>query len=155
MLHKAPIDNALEELCRVHENNPNKYPFEFARSAFEELWWAWIEEIKDELRKVKKLLNKDRLRKEELKMAALTPTEHGTTFFSFPDTWNLRDPLQYYQRVIEARLTKQGWRQFWQTTHKGTSLNSKKAGETEPVHQVELGGNPAGIGPPPSAVLLS
>ena len=75
--------SALDELCRLHESNASKYTFEFIRGTFEELWWAWIEELKDQLRKVKKLLNKDRPRKDDLKLAALAPGPDGETFCTF------------------------------------------------------------------------
>ena len=56
--HKEPINFALTERCQLHETNPNKYSLEFIRGGFDELWWAWTEEIKEEMRSLRQFLGK-------------------------------------------------------------------------------------------------
>eukprot|EP00971_Amphidinium_carterae_P153660 3046823-Amphidinium_carterae.1 len=112
---------ALDALCRRHETDDHKYPLDFLRSAWEELAWRWVEELKEELRKCRKILGKEKMRRDELEFVALSPTSAGTAYVVYPNVFDLENPTGYYQRVVEQRLQERAQRALWDAAHARTS----------------------------------
>eukprot|EP00971_Amphidinium_carterae_P242230 4809862-Amphidinium_carterae.1 len=108
--HEEERSHALENLCRKHEQDDHKYPLDFVRGAWEELVWRWFEELKEELRRCRKVLGKEKMRRDELEFIALSPTTTGGAFMNYPRVFDLEDPQGYYQRVVEQRLQEKAQR---------------------------------------------
>eukprot|EP00971_Amphidinium_carterae_P323314 6425509-Amphidinium_carterae.1 len=84
MEHQEERMAALDWSCNRYEGDEHKFPLDFIRGVLEELHWHWGESLREEIRRCKKVAGKDRLRREELEMLALTPTASGRAFFQFP-----------------------------------------------------------------------
>ena len=83
--------------------------------------------MREEIRRCKRLLGKEKVRKDDLVRVALSPTPNGSTYFQFPTTYDLTDPACYYRRVIEKRLVGKAERAYWDCAHRVAPR--QKAGE--------------------------
>ena len=90
--HESELTACLEGLCRRHEQTDHKYTLEFSKGAWEELNWAWTEELRASIRDCKKLFGKERPRKDDLVSVALTQTAEGQAYFQYPTAFDLEDP---------------------------------------------------------------
>ena len=97
--HKAGRLRALEQIEQAHEADPEAWPETYCYSLWEELKAAWIEELREGRRRLRKLLNCEQPRKEDLRFVALAPGSG----FTFPTTFELDDPQGYYQKVCVPR----------------------------------------------------
>lgn len=100
--HKVDRLKALDQLEKAHEADPEAWPESYCFSLWEELKAAWVEELREERRKLCKILNTDQPRKEDLKFVALAPGSG----FRFPNTFRLDDPTSYYQTVCVPRQSR-------------------------------------------------
>eukprot|EP00971_Amphidinium_carterae_P043437 854826-Amphidinium_carterae.2 len=108
---------ALDNLCRKHETDEHKYPLDFLRGAWEELNWRWVEELKEELRKCRKILGKEKMRRDELEFVALSPTSLGQAFVTYPQVFDLDATNGYFQKIVEQRLHEKAQRALWDAAH--------------------------------------
>ena len=100
--HMAGRREALEQIEKAHEADPEAWPEAFCFSLWEELKAAWVEELRESRRRLCKVLNTDIPRKEDLKFIALAPGSG----FHFPTTFQLDDPQGYYQTVCVPRQNR-------------------------------------------------
>lgn len=100
--HKVDRLKALDQLVKAHEADPEAWPESYCFSLWEELKAAWVEELREERRKLCKILNTDQPRKEDLKFVALAPGSG----FRFPNTFRLDEPSSYYQTVCVPRQSR-------------------------------------------------
>ena len=100
--HMPGRKEALEQIEKAHEADPEAWPEAYCFSLWEELKAAWVEELRESRRRLCKVLNTDIPRKEDLKFIALAPGSG----FHFPTTFQLDDPGGYYQTVCVPRQNR-------------------------------------------------
>ena len=129
------------------------YTYEFCCSAWEQLWWRWLEEVKHRVRTLLRTVGREQCKKDEFALYALTPSpDDGAALFLFPQTFDLGDPDGYFQSVQVARRTTQARRLWWAGANK-QQLRGPRAGGEEPsptpagAQELHAG---AGEKPPPS-----
>ena len=123
--HKVDRLRALDQLEKAHEADPEAWPESYCFSLWEELKAAWVEELREERRKLCKMLNTDQPRKEDLKFVALAPSSG----FRFPNTFKLDDPASYYQTVCVPRQSRAIKSIIYAQLHH--KKQAPKVGETE------------------------
>ena len=129
--HKVDRLKALDQLEKAHEADPEAWPESYCFSLCEELKAAWVEELREERRKLCKILNTDQPRKEDLKFVALAPGSG----FRFPNTFRLDDPTSYYQTVCVPRQSRAIKSIIYSQLHQ--KRHAPKVGETEDGGQDE------------------
>ena len=101
--HKVDRLRALDQLEKAHDADPEAWPESYCFSLWEELKAAWVEELREERRKLCKMLNTDQPRKEDLKFVALAPSSG----FRFPNTFKLDDPTSPFACPARAEPSSQ------------------------------------------------
>ena len=140
--HKVDRLKALDQLERAHEADPEAWPESYCFSLWEELKAAWVEELREERRKLCKILNTDQPRKEDLKFVALAPGSG----FRFPNTFRLDDPTSYYQTVCVPRQSRAIKSIIYAQLHQ--KRHAPKVGETEEPGQDDADTGRIGRVPP-------
>ena len=137
--HKVDRLRALDQLEKAHDADPEAWPESYCFSLWEELKAAWVEELREERRKLCKLLNTDQPRKEDLKFVALAPNSG----FRFPNTFRLDEPNSYYQTVCVPRQSRAIKSIIYAQLHH--KKHAPKVGEVE-EDQTEDGGDTSRLG---------
>lgn len=107
---------ARDQLLEMHEHCPHRYPCEWVWDVWEELWWRWGEELREESSRLLRSLATDSPTKDELRWAAMTPDAGGEANLHFPSTFQLQDPDAYFLQVVEPRVQRAHERATWGLT---------------------------------------
>ena len=117
-IHAVAAKKGLDYLFEQSKHSPTQFIPESTFDVYEGLWWKYLEEIKDERRRLTAksgLKNPDH---QEWHLIVTTPVGPNLEpAFNFPNTWGLEDEDGYYQTEILPRLYRKGDRNFWAGVH--------------------------------------
>ena len=118
MEHSQERLDARDQLIDLHERQPHRYPCEWVWDVREELWWRWVEELKEEFRRLFRLLSTEAPSREEIRWAALAPDASGQANLRLPTAFQLGEAEGYFQQVVEARVKRGFERHVWEAAWK-------------------------------------
>ena len=112
-------EHAAQVLGEWHLGSPHKWPIQVVCEVWEELHWRFVEELKDELRKIKKLSGRESMTLQDLKFYALMPDEEGNPALSLPRTFDLHHPAGWFVTEVLPRIERRQERMLWKMTWEG------------------------------------
>ena len=84
---------AIAVLVALNEMDDGMYPAHWVFDTWEELNWMFVEGVRDEVRRLVKLLGKESPSMDELEKAAWVPQgPNNEPTFQYPDAFNMEDP---------------------------------------------------------------
>ena len=112
-------EHAARTLGEWHQAAPHKWPLQVLRDIWEELHWRFCEELKNELRKIKRLAGRETLTLQDLKFYALTPDESGNPPLELPRTFDVNYPEGWFVTEVLPRIERRQERMLWRMTWEG------------------------------------
>ena len=112
-------EHAARTLGEWHLGAPHKWPLPVLCEVWEELHWRFCEELKDQLRKIKKLAGRETMTLQDLKFYALMPDEHGNPPLELPRTFDLKYPNGWFMTEVLPRIERRQERMLWKMTWEG------------------------------------
>ena len=103
-----------------HQQAPHKWPLQVVTEVWEELHWRFIEELKNELRKIKAMAGRETMTLQDLKFYALMPDENGVPPLQLPRTFDLEYPDGWFMTEVRPRIERRQERLLWKLTWEGT-----------------------------------
>ena len=116
---KAVREHAINLLGEWHVSAPHKWPLQVLLDVWEELHWRFLEELKEELRKIKRLSGRESMTLQDLKFYALMPDEEGRPPLNLPQTFDLRRPEGWFMSEVMPRIERRQERMLWKMTWEG------------------------------------
>ena len=116
-------DHAANLLSEWHLGAPHRWPLQVLCDVWEELHWRFIEELKEELRKIKKLAGRESMTLQDLKFYALMPNEQGEPPLQLPRTFDLKNPDGWFMTEVLPRIERRQERMLWKMTWEGAGKN--------------------------------
>ena len=116
---KAVREHAVNLLSEWHIGAPHKWPLQVLLDVWEELHWRFLEELKEELRKIKRLAGRESMTLSDLKFYALMPDEEGRAPLELPQTFDLRRPDGWFMSEVMPRIERRQERMLWKMTWEG------------------------------------
>ena len=116
-------DHAANLLSEWHLGAPHRWPLQVLCDVWEELHWRFIEELKEELRKTKKLAGRESMTLQDLKFYALMPNEQGEPRLQLPRTFDLKNPDGWFMTEVLPRIERRQERMLWKMTWEGAGKN--------------------------------
>ncbi|CAK9076517.1 unnamed protein product [Durusdinium trenchii] len=120
---KAVREHAVNLLSEWHIGAPHKWPLQVLLDVWEELHWRFLEELKEELRKIKRLAGRESMTLNDLKFYALMPDEEGRAPLELPQTFDLRRPDGWFMSEVMPRIERRQERMLWKMTWEGAGKN--------------------------------
>ena len=117
---KAVREHAINLLGEWHVSAPHKWPLQVLLDVWEELHWRFLEELKEELRKIKRLSGRESMTLQDLKFYALMPDEEGRPPLNLPQTFDLRRPDGWFMSEVMPRIERRQERMLWKMTWEGS-----------------------------------
>ena len=114
---RAVRDHAANTLGEGHLETPHKWPLQVLCEVWEELHWS--EELKGELRKIKKLAGRETMTLQDLKFYALMPDSEGQPPLQLPTTFDLKNPTGWFATEVLPRIERRQERMLWKLTWEG------------------------------------
>ncbi|CAE7689640.1 unnamed protein product [Symbiodinium sp. CCMP2592] len=158
--HYGGWERAASGLLRMAEETAHAWPLHLIISTWDELWSRFMEEVRDIERKVRREMGEEAPSFERLKFFCTAPGVDGNPWLRLPQTFELEDPLEYFQTDVLPRQRRILERTCWQLALKGpqAGLAGGRAGEqgdtgqrTDTVSGPKVGANtsaPALLGKP-------
>ncbi|CAE7617473.1 kptA [Symbiodinium sp. CCMP2592] len=158
--HYGGWERAASSLLRMAEETAHAWPLHLIISTWDELWSRFMEEVRDIERKVRREMGEEAPSFERLKFFCTAPGVDGNPWLRLPQTFELEDPLEYFQTDVLPRQRRILERTCWQLALKGpqAGLAGGRAGEqgdtgqrTDTVPGPKVGANtsaPALLGKP-------
>ena len=134
--------HALKLMEEWHAGAPHKWPLAVIIEVWEELHWRFGEELKEELRKLKKLAGRETLTLQDLRFHALMPNTDGLIPFNMPRTFDLLHPDGWFLTEVQPRIERRQERMLWKMTWEGNKRPAGPGGvaggeEPRPAERVE------------------
>ena len=117
---KGVRDHAINLLGEWHISAPHKWPLQVLIDVWEELHWRFLEELKEELRKIKRQAGRESMTLQDLKFYALMPDEDGKPPLELPQTFDLRRPEGWFMSEVMPRIERRQERMLWKMTWEGS-----------------------------------
>ena len=116
---RAVREHAANTLGEGHLETPHKWPLQVLCEVWEELHWRFCEELKAELRKIKKLAGRETMTLQDLKFYALMPDSDGQAPLQLPNTFDLKNPNGWFATEVLPRIERRQERMLWKLTWEG------------------------------------
>ena len=116
---RAVREHAATMLGEGHLETPHKWPLQVLCEVWEELHWRFCEELKEELRKIKKLAGRETMTLQDLKFYALMPDSEGNPPLKLPNTFDLKNPGGWFATEVLPRIERRQERMLWKLTWEG------------------------------------
>ena len=114
-------EHAAEVLGEWHQGSPHKWPIQIICEVWKEIHWRFVEELKNELRKIKKLSGRESLTLQDLKFYALMPDEEGRPALTLPRTFDLHHPDGWFVTEVLPRIERRQERMLWKMIWEGSA----------------------------------
>ena len=134
---RAVREHAAQVLGEWHLGSPHRWPMQVVCEVWEELHWRFVEELTDELRKIKKISGRESMTLQDLKFYALMPDEEGQPALSLPRTFDLHHPDGWFVTEVLPRIERRQERLLWKMTWEGSA---KPRGGGQPAGGGEASG---------------
>ena len=115
----------LDKLEQMQEKNPTVFPKLVIQDLWEELHWRFWEELREQLRMIKRGMQRDNPQRQEIAFYACMPGSDGASVLQLPEAFDLDSPTGWFQSAVMPMIERKHQHAMWGLTWDG-SKNSRK-----------------------------